>query len=398
MSRHAKAPFIMSLLLAMLLSLAFAYTEAAPAKDSASLVGVKIPAAYAYVGGYTSEKREGKARGIEVYTIDANGKWSPLQTVESTNPSFLAMDGKKRFLYSCQGDGTAVAAYAIDPKSGTLAKLNEKQASGNNGVHLAVSPDDRFLVVANYAHGSVDSFALNPDGSLGEKAGFVSTQGEGGELKSQKGSYPHQTVFSKDGRFVLVPDKGRDLVHIVAFDRATGALRPHDPPALFSRPAVGSRHMDFHPALPYAYVMEESDNSITVCAWDAKAGILKPLQWVPAIPDTYFPKEKGGNFHGSSGIAVAPSGKFLYVSNRGDDSIGIFAVNQKTGFLKPVAWEKTRGERPRFFRFDPSGAVLFAANERGNSIMAFKAAPQKGTLSWLGAVARPGSPTCILFK
>ena len=369
---------------------------AVPAEDT--VTGVKIPADFAYVGGYSSERRKGKTKGIEVYAIGKDGRWSLIQAVEALNPSYLAMDSEKRFLYSCQGDGDIVTAYAIDRQDGKLAKLNEKQASGGNGVHLMVSPDNRFLVVANYAGGSVDSFALNADGSLGDKVSTASTQGEPGALRSQKGSYPHQVMFSPDGRFVLAPDKGRDLVHVLAFDKATGSLAPNDPPALFSRPAVGSRHMSFHPALPFAYVMEESDNSITTCAWDAAKGVLTPLQWVPAIPDTYFPKEKGGNNHGSSGIMAAPSGKFVYVTNRGDNSIGIFAIDRKSGFLKAMGWEKTRGVLPRFFCFSPDGNTLFAANQTSGSIMAFSVNADTGKLTFLGPVVLGGSPTCILFK
>lgn len=371
-------------------------TKATPVEGK--ITGVKIPAKFAYVGGYSSERRKGKTKGIEVYSIGQDGKWSQIQSVESLNPSFLAMDSKKRFLYSCQGDGDIVAAYAVDQQSGKLSKLNEKQASGDNGVHLMVSQDDNYLVVANYAGGSVDCFALNADGSLGNKVSTASTQGEPGELKSQKGSYPHQVMFSPDGRFVLAPDKGRDLVHVMAFDKGTGALTPNDPPALFSRPAAGSRHVDFHPTLPVAYVMEESDNSVTTCAWDAKKGILTPLQWVPAMPDTYFPKEKGGNNHGSSGIMVAPFGKFLYVTNRGDNSIGIFSIDQHSGFLKAIGWEKTRGVLPRFFCFSPDGKVIFAANQWTSSIMAFAVNADNGKLTFLGPVVLGGSPTCILFK
>lgn len=369
---------------------------AAPVEDK--VAGVKISAKFAYVGGYSSERRKGKTKGVEVYSIDKAGKWNLIQTVEALNPSYIAMDSKKRFLFSCQGDGDIVTAYAIDQQSGMLTKLNEKQTSGGNGVHLMLSRDDKFLVVANYAGGSVDSFALGADGSLGDKVSTASTQGEPGALKSQKGSYPHQVMFSPDDRFVLAPDKGRDLVHIFAFNKAAGTLTPNDPPALFSRPAVGSRHISFHPGLPFAYVMEESDNSITTCSWDAQKGVLTPLQWIPAIPDTYFPKEKGGNNHGSSGIMVAPSGKFVYVTNRGDNSVGIFAIDQKTGFLKAVGWEKTRGVLPRFFCFGPDGKTLFAANQRTGSIMAFAMNASTGNLTFLGPVVLGGSPTCILFR
>ncbi len=390
-------------ILALSLLFAMPLSAAAPAQKAADpaaqkTVALKIPAKLAYLGGYSAANRGGKAKGIEVVSIDAKGKWTPLQTVEAGNPSYLAMDTKKRFLYTCQGDGKAVAAYAIDPATGKLTKLNEKEASGANGVFVLLSPDDRFVISVNYAGGSLDVFSVNADGSLGDTVCTASTQGEGGALKSQKSSNPHQAVFSKDGRFLLVPDKGRDLVHVFAFNKATGELKPNDPPALYSRPAVGSRHMDFHPTLPFAYVMEESDNSVTLCKWDAQKGVLTPLQWVPVIPDTYFPKEKGGNNHGSSGIWVGPGGKYLYVTNRGDNSIGIFAINQKTGFLKPVAWEKTRGVLPRFFCFDPSGKVLFVANQNGHSIMAFTVNHGTGKVAFAGPVLFTGSPTCILFK
>ena len=367
------------------------------ASQAAETVAVKIPAKFAYVGHYTTPKRDAEtAKGLEVFAIDDKGAWTLIQTVEMLNPSYLAMDSKKRFLYACQGDGTTVTAFSIDDKTGKLTQLNTAETTGKNGVHLALSPDDRFLAVANYSGGTVDMFAVNADGTLGKRTGSFKSGAKEGVLKSQTGSWPHFVAVT--GKYVIAPDKGHDVVHVLRYDDKTGELTPNDPPYMYSRPGTGSRHMSFHPSLPYAYVIEESDNAITVCTWDAAKGVLTPVQWVPLVPDTYFYTHRGTGEEGGAAIHVAPSGDYVYGTQRGLNVIGAFAVDRATGFLKPVGWESTQGDRPRFFTFDPSGDVVFVANQLGDNIAAFSKNKASGKLTLLGDVARTDCPVCIVFR
>ena len=405
-----------SQVLTMLVMAAFLFcipasSIAAPAKADDPLKSVKIAASFAYLGGFSFDpkhpERRGAAKGIEVVEISPDGKWTSIQTVETFSPGFLAMDSQKRFLYSSQGDGFEVGAYAIDATTGKLTLLNKKESSGRNGTHLAVSPDDRFVVVANYADGTVDSFAINQDGSLGERVSSPSTQGDLGPLKAQSKSMPHHAGFSKDGRFVLISDKGRDTVHVFTFDKATGKLAPHTPAGMTSRRnGLGTRRFDWHPTQPFAYILEESADSITVASWDEKKGVLKPIQWVPSVSDTTFHEGDINPIlrNGSSELYVAKSGKFLYATNRSDTSlngigsIGCWAIDQKTGRLTPNGWFSIGAELPRHFNFDPSYKVIFVANQWSGTITALTINEQTGELSLVGTVYNTGSPSCILFK
>lgn len=385
---------LLSALSILVLTICLAVPATSPAADT---VAVKIPAKFAYVGHYTTPKRDAEtAKGIEVFAIDDKGAWNLIQTVEMLNPSYLAMDAKKRFLYACQGDGTTVTAFAVDEKTGKLSALNTAETSGKNGVHLALSPDGRFLAVANYSGGTVDMFAVNADGTLGARTSTFKSGAETGVLKSQTGSWPHYVEVT--GRYVLVPDKGHDVVHMLVYDDKTGEMKPNTPPFMYSRPGVGSRHMSLHPSLPYAYVIEESDNAVTVCRWDAGKGLLTPIQWLPLVPDTYFYNHRGTNEEGGAAIHVAPSGDFVYGTQRGMNVIGAFAVNRSTGMLTPVGWEATQGGRPRFFTFDPSGNVIFVANQLGDNIAAFAKDKASGKLTLLGDVVKTDCPVCIVFK
>jgi 6-phosphogluconolactonase (cycloisomerase 2 family) len=364
----------------------------------APLVSVKIPAKFAYVGHYTTERREAsEAKGIEVFSISDEGGWTLIQTVELLNPSYLAMDSEKRFLYACQGDGNELTAFSIDQTSGKLTLLNKAESTGVNGVHLTLSSNNDFIVLANYSGGTVDSFIVNSDGSLGDRVSSVNTSGDTGVLKSQSGSYPHQVTIIED-RYVTVPDKGRDIVHVLKFDSKTGTLMPNEPPFMYSRPGVGSRHLALHPTRPFAYIIEESDNSITVAAWDGEKGILTPVQWVPVVPNTYFYKYRGTNEEGAAGIGIDPDGKYVYGTQRGLNTIGVYSVDEETGFLTPIEWVSTRGVRPRFLTFDPSADFIFVANQIGDNIVAFKRDKISGKLNIIGEVTRTDSPVCILFK
>jgi 6-phosphogluconolactonase len=349
---------------------------------------------FAYVGCYTTRERQARGKGISVYRVDpASGQWTYVALVpELVNPSFLAVDQGGRFLYSVHGDEEDVTAFAIDGESGRLSFLNRQRLGGRNGVHLAVAPTNRFLVTANYASGTVSVVPLEADGALGARIATLALPGEPGPHRVQQtGSRPHAIPFDPSGRFVLVPDKGLDRVFVFRLDEREGRLVPHDPPFVMTRPGAGPRHLAFHPAAPYAFVNNELDSTVTAYHWDAERGTLEPFQIVPSLPDSHT----GPNT--TAEIAVDPTGRFLYVSNRGHDSIGVFAIDKVSGRLAAVGWEPTRGRRPRFFTLDPAGRFLYAANEASDTIVTFRVDPQNGALDPTGEIIETASPACIVF-
>lgn len=350
---------------------------------------------FVYVGCYTTKERNGHGEGINVYRIDpASGNWTHLQLVKNLlNPSFLALDRQGRFLYAAHGDGTHATAFAIDQQTGRLTPLNQQPTGGKNGVHLAVDPTNRFLVLSNYSTGTVALLPINPDGSLAPRSDLASLPGEPGPHRTEQAiSHPHHNPFDPRGRFVLVPDKGLDRIFVFRLDPARGTLVANDPPSVASRAGAGPRHVDFHPSQPYAYVINELDSTITTYRYDADRGTLGPVQVVPTLPPTFT-----GNSI-TAEIAVAPSGRFVYGSNRGHDSIAIFAIDQATGTLAAVGWEPTRGSEPRFFGLDPPGSTLYAANMNSDIIVAFRVDQMTGTLTPTGQVVRTGSPSSIVFR
>ena len=352
------------------------------------------PPAFAYVGCYTSKQRNGRGEGISVYRVDpASGAWSQIQLVgDLENPSYLTMDSRRRFLYAAHGDGEQATALRIDAETGRLTLLNQQPTGGKNGVRVAVDPSDRALVVGNYSSGTVAVLPINADGSLGPRTDLVALTGTPGPHRTeQASSHPHDVPFDRRGRFVVVPDKGLDAVFVFRLDAAAGKLVPADPPSVAARPGAGPRHVDFHPTQPYAYVINELDSTITTYRLDPERGELRPIQVVPTLPPSFT----GSNT--TSEIQVAPSGRFVYGSNRGHDSIAIFAVDQVANVLAPVGWESTQGKTPRFFSLDPPGAVLYAANQDSHTIVAFRVDPATGRLAPTGQVIKTGSPSSIAF-
>jgi 6-phosphogluconolactonase (cycloisomerase 2 family) len=350
----------------------------------------KPPAWFAYVGAFTSKERGGNGDGLNVYRLGANpGDWTHIQLVEAVNPGFLALDRKRRFLYAAHGDADFASAFGIDQQTGKLSLLNQQPTGGVNGVHLALDSGNRYVVVANFTSGHVTVLPIREDGSLGPYSDLIAVEGQPGPRKVQQHGEPHQVVFDPSGRFIAVPDRGFDKVHIYTLDAGRGKLLVHD--SVTSRPGAGPRHLDWHPSKPYAYILDELNSTITSCRWDSARGVLAALEVLSTIPATFL------GFNSCAEVWVDPEGKFVYGSNRGHNSVVIFAINQTTGTLTPVAWEPTQGSWPRFCRFDPSGEYFYAANQRTDNIVIFYVNQLDGTLSPTGKSVKVGSPTCIVF-
>jgi len=349
---------------------------------------------FVYVGAFTTPERKARGDGINVYRMDpGSGAWSHVQLLSNiVNPSFLALDREQRFLYAVHADLDEVSAYAIDKQTGQLKPLNRQSCGGKNPVHLAVDPANHFIVTANYGAGSVGVVPIEKDGTLGARTDLVTLPGEPGpNRKEQASSHPHDCPFDPAGRFILVPDKGLDRVFTFKLDSSSGKLAPADPPFVATREGAGPRHIAFHPSLPIAYVIDELDSTVTTYRYDPARGALQPVQVVPTAPSSFT-----GNNTGAE-VAVAPSGRFVYGSNRGHDSIVIFSVDRAAGTLTPVGWEPTQGKTPRFFTLDPAANFLYAANQDSDSIVTFRVNKATGKLAPTGQTVKVGSPVTIVF-
>ena len=358
-------------------------------------------ALFAYVGAFTTPERKGHGGGINVYRVDpASGAWTHEQLLEIANPSFLTLDRAQRFLYAVHADLDEVSAYAIDKQNGQITALNRQSCGGKNPVHLSIDPTGRWIVTANYSAGSVGVVPIEKDGTLGPRTDLVTLSGEPGpDGKRQASSHPHDAVFDPSGRFLVAPDLGFDRVFVFRLDAETGKLTANDPPFVATRAGAGPRHIAFHPRMPFAYLINELGSSITAYRFDPQRGSLQPIQILPSIPADYT-----GNNHGAE-IAVAPSGRVVYASNRGHDSIGIFAVDQRGGALTPVGWAPTHAKSPRFFCLDPAAQILYAASadegfsdqQNTDTIVPFRINQANGMLTPTGQVIKTSSPCTIFF-
>lgn len=350
---------------------------------------------FACVGSRTTRERNARGDGINVYRVDGrSGKWTHVQNVsgELPNPSYLAFDRTRRFLYTVHGDFSDVSAYRFDPQTGTLTFINHVGTGGKNPVHLTVDPTNRFLVVANHLSSTLVVIPLNEDGSLNPLVDTATLAGPIGPHRvEQPFAKPHQVELDRSGRFIVVPDKGLDQVFAFRLDRASGKLLQVQPLAPRSREGAGPRHVAFHPSNAYAYVVNELDSTVTAYRFDANTGALAPFQTLTTLPDTFVANSR------ASEIAVAANGRFVYASNRGYDSVAVFSVDMATGRLTHAGWQESRGKTPRFFAFDPAGHVLYVANEDSDTIIAFNADARSGKLSATGEIVRTGSPVCIVF-
>jgi len=349
---------------------------------------------YAYAGCYTTAQRSGRGDGIHVYRIDPQtAEWTHVQHVGGlVNPSFLTISADRRHLYSVHGDESYATSFSVDRATGFLKPLNRAETGGKNGVHLAIDPSGRFLVVANYAAGNVAVLPIRADGALADAAQVVALPGPAGPHRAeQTGSHPHHIVFDPVGGAVIVPDKGLDRVFIFRFDPSSGKLTPTEQGAAVARAGSGPRHAAFHPHLPIAWVVNEIASTITTYSWDAERGSLRALQILTTLPSDYT----GENT--AAGITLSADGRFVYCSNRGHDSIAQFAFDERAGRLTSAGWTSSQGRTPRFIGFEPSHALLCAANEQSHTIITFRAAGSNGRLTAVGSPVPNASPVCIAF-
>ena len=349
-----------------------------------------------YFGTYTDKS----SKGIYLSRFDpATGKLGPVElAAETSNPSFLAADPAGRFLFAANEIGEyagaksgSVSSFAIDPQSGKLKPLNKVASRGADPCYLTVDRTGKHVLVANYSGGSVAVLPLSPDGMLGEASDFVQHLGSSVNKERQAEPHPHEVVPMPGGRFAVVADLGLDKLLVYRYNGETGKLTPNDPPAISITPGFGPRHLVLHPNGRFAYVINEMGNTFTAFAWEAKRGALQELQTVPTLP----PGFKGED--ATSEIAIHPSGRFLYGSNRGHDSIVVYAINPANGKLTYVEHVPTLGKEPRSFALDPTGRYLFAANQNSDSVVVFQVNPKTGRLTPTGSKLDVPAPVCVTF-
>ncbi len=349
-----------------------------------------------YVGTYTRET----SAGIYAYRFDAtNGSVEPIGLVaEISDPSFLALHPNGLYLYAVSetddydADGSgSVVAYELEPASASLSKLNEVSSRGGWPCHLGVDPSGRMLIVANYKSGSVASFPIREDGSLGNAASFFQHTGSSVNER-QQGPHAHSADFSADGRLAFFSDLGLDQVKIYRADPQAATLSPGDPAHVAVEPGSGPRHFSQHPSGRFAYGVNELGSTISVYSLDGEAGVLEVIQTVTTLPSGF----SGSNT--TAEIYVHPSGKFVYASNRGHDSIAIFAIDSQSGHLESLGHVSTGGSNPRNFSFDRTGRFLMAANQSSDNVVVFSLDPDSGALTPIGLEFGVDAPVCLLFR
>jgi 6-phosphogluconolactonase len=353
---------------------------------------------WVFVGTYTNGKGENRSQGIYVMDLDARSGQlgAPRLAATATDPSFLAIHPSRKFLYSVNElaefrgrRGGGVSGYAIDAPRGTLTPLNQQSSGGEGPCHLTVDRLGKNVLVANYGSGSVACLPIENDGKLRAASSFIQHQGSGADRGRQSGPHAHSINVDADNRFAVAADLGLDKVLVYAFASARGTLTPNDPPFSQVAPASGPRHFAFHPNGHYGYVINEMANTVTAFAYDATKGTLTEIQTIATLPDDFK-----GRSH-TAEVQVHPSGRFLYGSNRGHDSIAIFAVDSTTGKLSTVGFEPTQGKNPRNFALDPTGTLLLAENMDSDSVVVFRIDQQSGALRPTGQTVAISRPVCI---
>lgn len=355
-----------------------------------------------YVGTYTEEIRfgtgeifQGRGEGIHLFRLHEDGTLDPITVTQGVkNPSYIWMHPTGRFLYAVNelkefnGEfGGSVSAFSVTPESGEPTFLNVQPTNGTDPCHVVTDNDGRHVMVANFASGSVGIYPIGQDGTLGNASDFVQHNGSSIHPLRQTGPHAHSSVFDPANRFVFVPDLGLDRVIVYRYDTASGHLTEHS--AVEMKPGAGPRHIVFDRVGRFAYIVTELDSTLTVCRYEASTGTLSIIETVSTLPT---------DFHGDSTcaeIALHPSGNFVYVSNRGHDSIAIFRVNRETGRVTPTGYEPTQGAVPRHFAVTPDGALMLVANKSSDTIVSFRIDGTTGTLTPTGNVTKVGTPVCV---
>ncbi len=349
-----------------------------------------------YFGTYTGAKSQGIY--LSHFETRSGALTEPELVAEAKNPSFLALHPKLQVIYSVgevdefNGKRTGgISAYRIEPGTGRLVLLNQQPSGGTGPCHLSVDRTGGALFAANYGSGSISSMPLKADGSLGEPLAPIQHTGSSVNKARQTGPHAHFILPDPRDRFVLACDLGIDKVLAYKFEPRDASLTPAVPPFARVKPGAGARHFAFHPNGKFLFVINELDSTISTFSYTSRNGAMRMVSNVHTLPVDF----KGPS--SCAEVVVHPSGKFVYASNRGHDSVAIFSVDVKTGQLLPAGFQSTGGKTPRHITLDPSGGWLLASNQDTHNVCVFRVNPANGGLFATGQGLEIGSPVCALF-
>ncbi len=340
----------------------------------------------------------GKGLGIHVYRFDTvSGALAPCALAQGVrNPSYLAIHPSRRYLYAVnefkefEGRASgAISAFALDPENGQLTLINQKATHGTDPCHLSVTKAGDYVLVANFASGSVCVLPIRPDGALDDISDFIQHQGSSIDPRRQAGPHAHAVTLDNRGRVVFVPDLGIDKVMIYELDAARGTLRPHSTPWAAMRPGAGPRQLVMHPGSRFAYLINELNSTMTAFRYDGERGTLEETQTLPTLPEDFDGKSTCAE------VQISPAGDLLYGSNRGHNSLVIYAVDQSNGTLTRIGHVSTRGNTPRNFTVDPDGNWIIVANQDSDNLAVFRVDHCSGGLIPVGDPVVVPTPVCV---
>jgi 6-phosphogluconolactonase len=350
----------------------------------------------AYIGTYTTD---GRSEGIYILRVHPETGALRVQGVaaRTTSPSYLALHRNGRVLYAVnevseflgQPSG-GVSAFRVDRATGRLSLINQQASQGKAPCYVSLDGTGRFVLVANYVGGSVATLPVRRDGGVEVARSVIEHEGSGPNPTRQTGPHAHCILADRGNRHVLVVDLGIDAVVTYRLDIRTGKLTPASSGAAL-KPGAGPRHLVFHVNLPFAFVANELDSTVTAFRYDRDRGALDEVQTTTASPGGTVPNNHPADLH------IGPSGRYLYLSNRGDDTIAVFAIDATTGRLTPTQQIACGGHWPRNFALDPTGRFLLVANQRSDSIVAFRVDPDSGHLTPTEHRVELPVPVCIRF-
>jgi 6-phosphogluconolactonase len=346
------------------------------------------PLAAADMHVYFGTHRAGPGIGFSVahFDTDTGVLTTPKFLIEAYEPAFFVIDRAGRHLYTCNsGEPGQISAYAIDPATAQLTLLNQALAGGRDPSYVCLDQTGRFVLVA------IAAFALTPDGRIGERTAWVQHTGRSVNPKRQTHAYAHSIIIDPTNRFVLTADLGLDRLLVYRFDARTGALTANEPPFAAVLPGSGPRHVTFHPNGRWVYLVNEMGCTVTAFNWDSATGALAEFQTITTLPADFT----GTNT--CAEIVVHPNGKFLYASNRGHDSLAVFAIDAGSGRLAPIEYAPSLGRWPRNFAFDPTGQWIIVTNHNSDNAVVFRVDAATGRLTPTGAPVPVPFPFCERF-
>ena len=359
---------------------------------AAAAFAVPLPAADVYVYFGTHSRGPGIGFSVAHFDTDTGALTQPRFLTEAVEPAYFVIHPDGRHLYTCNsGSPGGVSAYEIDRATGQLTLLNKEPSGGADASYVCLDQTGRFVLVANYEGGNIAVFALQPDGRIGGRTAFAQHTGSSVDPKRQTHAYAHSIIVDPTNRFALIADLGVDKLFVYRFDEKNGSLRPNDPPFATVRPGSGPRHVKFHPNGRWVYLINEMGCTVTAFNWDSDHGALTEFQTISTLP---------ADFKGASTCAeikVHPNGRFLYGSNRGHDSLAVFAIDSTTGRLAPLEYVSTRGKIPRNFTFDPTGRWILCTNHGSDNAVVFRVDATTGRLTPTGQPVSVPSPFCERF-